>query len=124
MRLTSTFMIGLGGFLGTVARYWLNAAIQTRAGTLFPLGILFVNVLGCFAIGFIATTVAIRGGRTDVVLFLTTGLCGGFTTMSAFGLDTVLLMEERHAGLAMLNVGTTMGACLAAVWLGQLAAGR
>ena len=124
MRLTSTLMVGLGGLLGTVARYWLNAAIQGRAGTLFPVGIFLVNILGCFAIGFITTFVATRGGRTDVVLFLTTGLCGGFTTMSAFGLDTVLLVQERHAGLAMLNVGATIAACLAAVRLGQLAAGR
>jgi len=113
-----TCVAALGGLLGTVARYWLNAAIQERAGTLFPLGILAVNVLGCFALGFIAAFMSMRGARADVTLFLTTGLCGGFTTMSAFGLDTVVLAQQGHGGLAALNVVSTLVACLAAVWLG------
>ena len=63
-----TCAAALGGLLGTVARYWLNAAIQERAGTLFPLGIFVVNVLGCFAIGLIAALFSLRGGRADVVM--------------------------------------------------------
>jgi CrcB protein len=65
--------------------------------------------------------VATRGGRTDLTLFLTTGLCGGFTTMSAFSFDTVLLVQQGHAGFAVLNLVATIGTCLAAVWLGLLA---
>jgi CrcB protein len=108
----------LGGLLGTVARYGLNAAIQARAGTPFPLGIFLVNVLGCFATGFVAAYMAARGGRADVALFLTTGLCGGFTTMSAFSFDTVLLFQQGNARLAVLNVAATIVACLIAVWIG------
>ena len=115
--------MALGGLVGTLARYWLNMAVHALAGTLFPLGILVVNVLGCFVIGFVARYAAERGVGPTWVLFLMTGLCGGFTTMSAFGLDTVLLAQQGHATLAALNIGLTLAACLAAVWLGQLAAG-
>jgi len=114
--------VALGGLLGSVARYWLNMAVHALAGTLFPLGILVVNVLGCFVIGFVARYAAERGVSPTWVLFLMTGLCGGFTTMSAFGLDTVLLAQQGHAAFAVLNVALTLAACLAAVWLGQLAA--
>jgi len=116
--------VGLGGLIGTVARYLLNTSIQNRVGTLFPVGILTINIMGSFAIGFIAAFFAARPGvRTDVVVFLMTGIVGGFTTMSAFALDAVLLMQEGRGDLAALYVGATLGACLAAVWLGQLAAG-
>ena len=115
--------VALGGLIGTLARYWLNMAVHSLAGTLFPLGILIVNVLGCFALGFIARWVSTRGGSGTLALFLTTGLCGGFTTMSAFGLDTVLLAQQGHSLLAALNVALTIVACLVAIWLGQLAAG-
>jgi CrcB protein len=115
--------VALVGLVGTVARYLLNTAIQSLAGTPFPLGIFVVNVLGCFAVGFIARSVSAHGGGTPLTLFLTTGLCGGFTTMSAFSLDTVLLAQQGHGAMAALNVVFTLAACLAAVGLGQLAAG-
>lgn len=120
--MSPTVAVAIGGMLGTVARFWLNAVIQVRAGTLFPLGILVVNILGCFALGFIAAYMATRDvGRMDVALFLTTGVCGGFTTMSAFSFDTVVLFQEGRADLAALNLAATLIACLLAVWLGQLA---
>jgi CrcB protein len=115
--------VALGGLIGTLGRYWLNMAVHAVVGTLFPLGLLVVNVLGCFVIGFVARYVAEHGASPAWVLFLTTGLCGGFTTMSAFGLDTVLLAEQGHGTLAALNVALTIAACLVAVRLGQLAAG-
>ena len=114
----ATCAVALGGLLGTVARHWLNTAIQARAMTPFPLGILVVNALGCFAVGFIAALVSARGGRTELALFLTTGLCGGFTTMSAFGLDTVVLYQQGQGRLAALNVAVTIAACLVAVMVG------
>ena len=115
--------MALGGLVGTLARYWLNMAVHAAIGTLFPLGILVVNVLGCFVIGFVGRYAAEHGASPSWMLFLMTGLCGGFTTMSAFSLDTVLLGQQGHAGLAVLNVALTLAACLGAVWLGQLAAG-
>ena len=115
--------VALGGLIGTLARYWLNMAIHSLAGTLFPIGILVVNVLGCFALGFIARFVAGHGSSGPLTLFLTTGLCGGFTTMSAFSLDTMLLVQQGHGALAVLNVVLTIAACLLAIWLGQQAAG-
>ena len=113
--------MALGGLLGTLARYWLNMAVHALAGTLFPLGILIVNVLGSLVIGFVTRHVAEHGASPTWTLFLTTGLCGGFTTMSAFSLDTVLLAQQGHGVLAALNVALTIAACLVAIWLGQLA---
>jgi fluoride exporter len=113
--------VALGGLVGSLARYWLNMAIHAAVGTVFPLGILVVNVLGCFMIGLVARYVAQHGASPAWILFLTTGVCGGFTTMSAFGLDTVLLAEQGHGALAALNVVLTLVVCLVAVRLGQLA---
>jgi CrcB protein len=116
-----TLSVALGGLLGSVARYWLANWVGPR---LFPLGILVVNVLGSFAIGLIAAVAAERGPvRPETVLFLTVGLCGGFTTMSAFSYDTAMLLQNGRPTLAMLNVALTLVACIAAVWVGE-AAGR
>ena len=58
----------------------------------------------------------------DARLFLFTGILGGFTTFSAFGLETIFLLQRREAGLAALNVGLSLAAGLAALWLGMKAA--
>jgi CrcB protein len=119
-----TLAVALGGLIGSVARYWLNALIQARVATVFPLGILIVNVLGCFVLGLVTALLAARSGvRPEITLFLTTGLCGGFTTMSAFSFDTLWLLQHGHAGLAVLNLVATLLACLAAVWGGQAVGG-
>jgi CrcB protein len=117
----NTLAVGLGGLLGSVARYWLAHWIGPRP---FPLAILIVNVLGSFAIGLIAAVAAERGPvRPEVMLFLTVGVCGGFTTMSAFSYDTVTLLQDGRPAVAMLNAALTLTACCAAIWIGQ-AAGR
>ena len=117
----NTLAVALGGMLGSVARYWLGLTVQGATGTLFPLGILVVNVLGCFALGFITTFLPSRGVAEAPMFFLTVGLCGGFTTMSTFSFDTVKLLQSGYPGLAVLNVGVTIAACLAALWLGHVA---
>jgi CrcB protein len=118
-----TLLVGLGGGLGSAARYWLGVAIQERADTLFPYGTLTVNILGSFAIGAIIAWVSARGDvRPELLVFLTVGLCGGFTTMSAFSFDTVALVQHGALAVAAANVVVTIVACLAAVWLGQAAA--
>jgi CrcB protein len=114
-----TLAVGLGGLLGSVARYWLANWIGPR---LFPLAILLVNVLGSFAIGLIAALAAERGPvRPELMLFLTVGLCGGFTTMSAFSYDTMMLLQEGRPTLALLNVALTLAACFVAIFVGQAA---
>jgi fluoride exporter len=98
--------VGLGSALGAMARWGISVALQ--APDTFPWGTLSVNVLGSLLIGFYAARVA--PGRVwhhhgpGLRLFVMTGFCGGFTTFSMFGLETLLLVETGHLGLAATYV--------------------
>ncbi len=111
--------IALGGALGAVLRYALGTAIQARAYTALPVGVLTVNVLGCFAIGLLAAwgTASVLE-REDVRAFLIVGLLGAFTTFSTYGLDTVRLAHADELALAAGNVALSNVLGLAGVWLG------
>lgn len=120
MLFSRLLVIFLGAGLGGVLRYLLGSAIQGRAGGNFPHGTLWVNLAGSLAIGiFIGLQerqlLALDG---DAAFFLTTGLCGGFTTLSAFSAETLGLLRERQAGFALLYAGATLLGCLAATALG------
>jgi CrcB protein len=111
-------LVGSGGFLGAVARYALSRLIGPEAGvTRFPVGTLVVNVSGCLAIGLLSGF-SERAGvlSADARLFLMTGLIGGFTTFSAFALETYALRGQT--GLAILNVIAQVGLGLLAVVAG------
>jgi CrcB protein len=118
-------MVGLGGAVGSVLRFWLGGLMQHRfEATGFPAGTLAVNLLGCFAIGILAGAVETRHAFSpDLRLLLGAGLLGGFTTFSAFGNETVTLLRTGQAGLAAVNVVTNvvLGVGLAAA--GRLASG-
>jgi CrcB protein len=115
-------LIGAGGFLGSVLRYAVGGLAHRLApGTLFPVGTLAVNVLGCLALGFLHGLAGARGVVTpEARLFLMIGLLGGFTTFSTFGLETLALAQEAEGVRAAANVVLNLGAGLAAVWLGHL----
>src|SRR5258708_4802292 len=88
--------VAVGGAIGSVARFWLTAAITALTGPRFPWGTLLINVLGSFVIGLVAgltLTPARIGMHPDIRIFLMTGVCGGFTTFSAFSLQTLELMQ-------------------------------
>ena len=89
--------VAVGGALGSVARFWLAGAMAVLTGPRFPWGTLLINVLGSFVIGLVAgltLTPARVGIHPDVRIFLMTGICGGFTTFSAFSLQTLELMQN------------------------------
>jgi len=86
--------IAIGGALGSVARYALNVAIQSRFADPFPLGIMVINVSGSFLLGFLMRlSLETTGLSPELRLFLTTGFCGGFTTFSTFSYDALTLFE-------------------------------
>ena len=117
--MNGTLLVGLGGFLGAIARYRLGAAVMHGTGLArFPIGTFVVNVAGCLAIGLLAGVVAryhVLG--TEARLFLFTGLLGGFTTFSAFGLESVELLRRGEWAMTGLYAGGSVVAGLAAVWL-------
>jgi CrcB protein len=117
--------IGLGGALGSVARFALAGAVGRWAGAGFPWGTLLVNVSGCFVIGFFAALTA-PGGRWPVGApgrqgFMA-GVLGGFTTFSAFSLQTLELAQAGRWLPAGGYAGASVVLCLLAVWLGHAAA--
>jgi len=118
--MTNLLLVGAGGFLGAVARYLLGGWILHHSmAAKFPWGTFAINLLGCLVIG-VLSGVAERfdtfghGAR----LFLFTGLLGGFTTFSAFGLETIFLMRRGEWFFAALYVGASVVLCLFAVSFG------
>jgi len=116
--------ITLGGIAGTLARYFVQGVIQTRAGA-FPAGTLAINIAGSFLLAFIvrfATGSAVvspqlRGG-------LTIGFCGAFTTMSTFSYETIMLLQDGEYWRAFLYAGGSVFGCLAATLAGLAVASR
>lgn len=115
--------VAAGGALGSVARFWLGAAMTALTGPRFPWGTLLINVLGSFMIGLVAALTLIPervGMHPDVRIFLMVGVCGGFTTFSAFSLQTLELLQTGDAWRATGYIVGSVVFCLAAVWCGWL----
>jgi CrcB protein len=117
-------VVALGGALGSVSRYLLGTWAQAISKSIdFPYGTLTVNLIGCFAIGFLSQLAEARGAFTSesrVLVFI--GLLGGFTTFSSFGNDTVNLLRDGETFNALANVGANVILGLLLVWLGRAAA--
>jgi CrcB protein len=116
-------LVALGGLVGCLARYWLSGVVQRLGDHGFPSGTLAVNIVGSLMIG-IVMTLSLERGIVDEPLriLLTTGFCGGFTTMSTFSYETFALLQGGEHLFAVANTGVTFAACLGAVWLGSVIA--
>jgi fluoride exporter len=120
-------LVALGGAVGSVARYKLSGYVvqqlgdgQLPAGVLLPAGTFSVNVLGCLVAGLLAGLAEQQAWLTAAArLLLFTGLLGGFTTFSAFGLETLLLFRQGLPVLAVANVLLSVVVGLLALWLGM-----
>jgi CrcB protein len=116
--------VGLGGALGTVLRFWLNGLVSNWFDT-FPMGTLVINVTGSFAITFFGT-LTVADGRwlvsPNARIFFMTGICGGYTTFSAFSWQTLNLMRDGQWRYASFNILGSVALCLFAAWLGYIAA--
>jgi CrcB protein len=111
-------LVALGGAIGAVLRYLSGAAMLRLTGPQdFPLAILTVNVLGSFLMG-VFVVVAAQRGLTHLSPLVMTGLLGGFTTFSAFSLETVMLMQRGQLGAAGLYVALSVGLSVAGLMLG------
>src|SRR5687767_3727325 len=93
--------IGLGSFLGGMARYLISELLHEKVKFVFPVGTLAVNIIGCFLIGVVIALVDKHLLNEQAKLFLATGVLGGFTTFSAFSHQTVTLIKTGEMGLAL-----------------------
>jgi CrcB protein len=117
----------LGSVIGAVLRALASLVLLNYAGSGFPWGTLFVNVTGSFAIGFYAALTGPDGrmfAGPRQRQFVMTGMCGGYTTFSAFSLETFRFLQVDDLLAAGFNVGISIISWFAAVWLGYVIATR
>ncbi len=108
--------VGAGGFLGSIARFGMSLGLRSFVPA-WPLATLFVNVLGSFAIGYLAGNA--EKYSTPALLFLSVGVLGGFTTFSTFSLETLELIRHHQVVPAVANILMNVFLGLAAVWFGR-----
>jgi CrcB protein len=110
--------IAVGGACGSVLRHAAQIGVQRAVGHPFPVGTLLVNVVGCLLIGVVAALAGPLAWREEHRLAVMTGVLGGFTTFSAFGLETISLVDHGRLPLAIANVVLSVALGLLAVYLG------
>ncbi len=115
------FIIGMGGFIGSVLRYLTNGLAQTLSMSVsFPFGTFIVNVFGCFLLGLLAYLSESRSVFSDSLrAFVFIGVLGGFTIFSAFSNETFNLIQDGETSLALINILAQIFFCLTAVWIGR-----
>lgn len=114
------FLVALGGSVGSVARYLLQRWVYTIYPHHFPWGTLAVNVTGCFLIGILwGISFKTFDLNENWKLFLMVGLCGGFTTFSAFTLEGIGLIREHRLFLLLIYVVASVVAGLVATYIGM-----
>jgi fluoride exporter len=113
-------VVFFGGGLGAALRHGINLAAARTVGTTFPYGTLFINVMGSLCMGLIVEYFALKSGLSQRwLLFITTGILGGFTTFSTFSLDTGLLYERGQFGAAALYVIASVAIGISALFAGM-----
>lgn len=113
------FIVFLGSGIGGALRHGVNELVSYVLGDRFPFGILTINTTGSFLLGLLAGYWAFTGDASQHWrLFLTVGICGGYTTFSAFSQDTVLLLERSQYAASALYVCLSVGLSVAATFFG------
>jgi CrcB protein len=116
----SGILVALGGALGAVCRWLIAVALQRKLDTALPAATLLVNVLGCCAAGALIGWLESRASAGDGMrLFLIVGLLGGFTTFSAFGIETLDMLRAGRSGAAFAYVALSVLIGVGAAWLGR-----
>lgn len=117
-------VVALGGGIGACLRY-LIGLVPLKEPFVFPVKTLVINLLGCFVIGLVAS-LALKNSSlsSKLVLFVKTGLCGGFTTFSTFALETETLIKTGQSGLAVLYVALSVVAGVGLAFAGEVIVGK
>ncbi|HUO34734.1 MAG TPA: fluoride efflux transporter CrcB [Candidatus Acidoferrum sp.] len=119
--MTKYLIVGLGGAVGSVLRFWAGGYISTRMGTRFPYGTFVINITASFLIGFIMELLAERGHWNPNWRYLIPiGFLGGYSTFSSFEYETFRVFQDGELLIAMLNVVSSVVVGFFAVWLGVI----
>ena len=111
-------IVGVGGFLGAVARYIVATYIGSRYGVRFPYGTFVINMSGCFLIGFIDTLLARTTASQYWRYFIPIGFIGAYTTFSTFEYETLRAVQDGQFTTGLLNVAFSVVVGFVAVWAG------
>jgi CrcB protein len=124
--MTKLLLVAAGGAVGSVARYLVGAQALRLMGPAWPYGTFAVNVIGGFLMGVLASWLAHRGNvnHEPVRLLLAVGVMGGFTTFSAFSLETALMIQKRDYSQAFTYSAASVLLSVAALYAGLLIARR
>jgi len=124
MNMMLLFAIGSGGFIGAIMRYSINNLIAHHYPHTLPFGILFVNLLGSLIIGIvfaIFTFTSVFSNDTRMYSFISTGILGALTTYSTFALESFMLLNSGHYGMAAINMAANVFGTVLFAGIGFLA---
>jgi CrcB protein len=114
------FAVGFGGALGALSRYGVDTWIERHAESVFPWATFAINISGCFAVGFLIAALVDRHRAPEWLrIGLVVGFCGGYTTFSTFGHETLDLVETRAVAIAASYIAASVGLGVVAVLVGS-----
>jgi len=115
----SILFVALGGAIGSVLRYLVSQLMRPEHSLAFPVHTFTANILGCFVIGIVFSLMVTSPQEQMLRLFVMTGILGGFTTFSSFGLESVYLFQNGASGKAVIYILLSNVLGIGAVWLGH-----
>lgn len=118
----AVLLVGVGGAIGSMARYGMSVLVGRFWSGSFPLAILLINIIGSVLMGVLVGLMArfMPPMANEIRLFIAVGVLGGFTTFSSFSLDTITLIERGELVQAIFYVALSVVVCLAGLYLGLL----